>query len=74
MTLSGVLVFIVCALSGGAAAAGDTTKNALPNALSMDTWYRIGVTQTPQNVVENAMDTVNTAPSTTKLVFNLRRH
>ena len=73
MKLSGVFVFIVCALSG-AAAAGDTTKNALPNALSMDTWYRIGVTQTPQNVVENAMDTVSTAPSTTKLVFNLRRH
>jgi hypothetical protein len=47
---------------------------AARNALSMDTWYRVGMTTAQENALENAMAAVNTTLPTTKLGFNLRRH
>ena len=75
MKLSGTFVFMLCALTGGVGAAEvNVTNNSRQNALSMDTWYRVGVTRTTQNAVKNVTAMADTAPATKKLVFNLRRH
>ncbi len=49
-------------------------NNAARTALSTGTWNRVGITKARENALEDAMDTVNTPPATTKLVFHLRRH
>ncbi len=48
--------------------------NAARHALSMDTWYRVGMTKARGDALENTMAAVNDTLPTTKTVFNLRRH
>ncbi len=75
MRLLGTFAFTVCALIGNAGAAEvNTAKTAAHHTLSMDTWYRVGITITQENALKNEVARIDTAPTTEKLVFNLRRH
>jgi hypothetical protein len=75
MRLSGTFAFVVWALSSSAGATEVNTMNyAARNALSMDTWYRVGMIKVRENAADKVTAALRTAPSAPKLVFNLRRH
>ncbi len=75
MRLKSMVAFAACALTLSAGAtepAGEQDRRK--NALTMDTWYRVGVTKAQSDELENIVAGAMTTPVTTKLVFNLRRH